>query len=129
MIAGSIAKGLRGVAARTHTAVAQQSRAQRTRLSTMASRTKRAASESSAQSSFGASGYAAIGAGILLAGGSLAMCTTEDHIHPGEYPWDHSGLFSSYDHKALRRGCKFFLHATTYPPSMQQRLYFIPFHS
>lgn len=25
-------------------------------------------------------------------------------LHPPEYPWSHSGLFSAYDHAAIRRG-------------------------
>ena len=25
-------------------------------------------------------------------------------LHPPEYPWPHTGLFSAYDHASIRRG-------------------------
>ncbi len=50
---------------------------------------------------------AAIGTGLAAVGGvGLALMEEEAEmgLHPPEFPWPHSGLFSAYDHAAIRRG-------------------------
>jgi ubiquinol-cytochrome c reductase cytochrome c1 subunit len=46
-------------------------------------------------------------AGLAAAGvGAVALAEEEaDHgLHAPHFPWSHEGLFSSYDHAAIRRG-------------------------
>ena len=52
---------------------------------------------------WGAAGFgaAALGAGAHVA---LAEDEAEHGLHAPSYPWPHEGLFSSYDHTAIRRG-------------------------
>ena len=50
---------------------------------------------------------AVIGTGLAAVGGvGLALMEEEAEmgLHPPEYPWPHAGLFSAYDHAAIRRG-------------------------
>ena len=50
---------------------------------------------------------AVIGTGLAAVGGvGLALMEEEAEmgLHPPEYPWPHTGLFSAYDHAAIRRG-------------------------
>ncbi|CAL5218558.1 g249 [Coccomyxa viridis] len=50
---------------------------------------------------------AVLGTGLAAVGGvGLALMEEEAEmgLHPPEYPWPHSGLFSAYDHAAIRRG-------------------------
>ncbi len=36
---------------------------------------------------------------------SVAAADEAEHgLHAGQYPWPHSGNFSSYDHASIRRG-------------------------
>jgi len=55
---------------------------------------------------FGA--WAAAGAAGLAAAGAGAVALAEeeaDHgLHAPHFPWSHEGLFSAYDHAAIRRG-------------------------
>ena len=48
----------------------------------------------------GAAGLAGLG---LLS--TVALADESEHgLHPVDYPWDHAGFFSAYDHRAIRRG-------------------------
>lgn len=50
---------------------------------------------------------AVIGTGLAAVGGvGLALMEEEAEmgLHPPEFPWPHTGLFSAYDHAAIRRG-------------------------
>ena len=50
---------------------------------------------------------AAVGLGVAAVGGvGLALMEEEAEmgLHPPEYPWPHTGLFSAYDHASIRRG-------------------------
>lgn len=49
-------------------------------------------------------GAAALAAASAAASVTAVTFLSEDVVHPPEYPWDHLGLFSSYDCAALRRG-------------------------
>lgn len=45
------------------------------------------------------------GAAGLAVASSIALADEAEHgLHPPDYPWSHSGFFSSYDHKSIRRG-------------------------
>ena len=48
-----------------------------------------------------AAGVAAAGASVL---GISAAHANEDSIHPGQFPWDHSGFFGAFDKRSVRRG-------------------------
>jgi len=50
---------------------------------------------------------------LLKAGGTVALATgvlgamtrtSEDHVPPASYPWDHAGPFSAFDAASIRRG-------------------------
>ena len=49
-----------------------------------------------------------VGAAAVVVGAGAQMALAEeesDHgLHAPEHPWDHEGLFSSYDHSSIRRG-------------------------
>lgn len=50
---------------------------------------------------------AGLGLGAAAVGGvGLALMEEESELglHPPHYPWPHEGLFSAYDHAAIRRG-------------------------
>lgn len=50
---------------------------------------------------------AALGLGATAVGGlgfALMEEEAEMGLHAPQYPWDHAGLFSAYDHAAIRRG-------------------------
>lgn len=68
-----------------------------------------------AQADAGAEGSTKLGWGKFLtaaaattAVGGLGFALAEDEaehgLHAPQYPWPHSGWFSSYDHAAIRRG-------------------------
>lgn len=61
-------------------------------------------SSSSRKLAFGAA--AATAGALAFAAAPLAFAEEEaDHgLHPPHFPWSHSGLFSAYDHQAIRRG-------------------------
>eukprot|EP00897_Mesotaenium_endlicherianum_P007762 jgi/Mesen1/7013/ME000365S06150 len=51
---------------------------------------------------FGLVGGSALAVGALA---GVAHCDeAEEGLHPPQYPWSHTGWFSSYDHPSLRRG-------------------------
>jgi len=39
-----------------------------------------------------------------FASGGVVALTSSDVLHPAHYDWSHHGHFSSFDHKAIRRG-------------------------
>ncbi len=50
---------------------------------------------------------AAVGLGATVVGGlGIALMEEEAELglHAPHYPWNHAGLFSAYDHAAIRRG-------------------------
>lgn len=60
--------------------------------------------------------------GVLAAGvGGLGFALAEDEaehgLHPPQHPWSHNGLFSSYDHAAIRRGHQVYSQASATNPS------------
>lgn len=79
----------------------------RARARTMAtSSAKRAAEEPAKNPTFaelvGAASVATVG--MALVGASEVSAESPDHIHPGQYPWDHSGFFGAFDKASVRRG-------------------------
>lgn len=50
---------------------------------------------------------AAVGLGGAVLGGSAVVASADEAehgLHAPQYPWPHEGFFSSYDHRAIRRG-------------------------
>ena len=47
-----------------------------------------------------------VGLGVAAAAtlGVTTVHANEDSIHPGHFPWDHSGFFGAYDKSSVRRG-------------------------
>ena len=47
-----------------------------------------------------------VGLGVAAAAtlGVTTVHANEDSIHPGHFPWDHSGFFGAYEKSSVRRG-------------------------
>jgi ubiquinol-cytochrome c reductase cytochrome c1 subunit len=67
-------------------------------------------------------GAAGLGAAALGAGTHVALAEEEaEHgLHAPLHPWSHEGMFSSYDHSAIRRGYQVYQQVCAACHSMQQ---------
>ncbi len=59
-------------------------------------------------------GAVGLGAAVLGAGTHVALAEEEaEHgLHAPQHPWSHEGMFSSYDHSAIRRGYQVYQQVT-----------------
>lgn len=85
-----------------------------------------AAQAEAAQAAGGAgwrrSALVAAGLGGFAAMGSVALAEDESEhgLHSARYPWPHDGIFSSYDHAAIRRGHQVYTQVCAACHSMYQ---------
>eukprot|EP01138_Halocafeteria_seosinensis_P012940 gb/GECG01013218.1/.p1 GENE.gb/GECG01013218.1/~~gb/GECG01013218.1/.p1 ORF type:complete len:256 (+),score=30.19 gb/GECG01013218.1/:1-768(+) len=60
------------------------------------------------QLAVGAKNAGPVAVGIGMLGVLNPPSKAEEQLHPPKYPWDHTGPFSSYDAKSIRRGYQVF---------------------
>ena len=68
------------------------------------------------------SALVAAGVGGFAAMGSVALAEDESEhgLHSARYPWPHDGVFSAYDHAAIRRGHQVYTQVCAACHSMYQ---------
>ncbi|DBA66029.1 TPA: hypothetical protein ACH3X2_003037 [Trebouxia sp. C0005] len=67
-------------------------------------------------------GIAALGAATAAGFGAYALAEEESEhgLHAPDYPWNHEGYFSSYDHASIRRGHQVYQQVCAACHSVQQ---------
>ena len=70
----------------------------------------------------GRRGLAALGVASAAGFGAYALAEEESEhgLHAPNYPWDHEGYFSSYDHQSIRRGHQVYQQVCAACHSVQQ---------